>query len=214
MDFVDILDYNYLMYEDIYESRDKSRLDLLRAIGDLSRRNQAASDRFDEAMTEFMGINRTDARCLDVVERLRRVSAGQLASESGLTTGAVTAVIDRLERAGYAARVRDEQDRRKVWVECTPHTRTIVKQVYGFYDIIGPVMTGRFNDEQLRGILAFLEIGRVVQMEMAAAIHAHQPGPGAPAERRADCARAFRRAMDAAAPALQARLDAIPVGKG
>ena len=47
-------------------------------------------------------------------------SPPELAAEAGLTTGAVTAVIDRLERAGYARRVRDDEDRRRVKVEVTP----------------------------------------------------------------------------------------------
>ena len=51
---------------------------------------------------------------------MARITAGELAAEAGLTTGAVTAVIDRLERAGYARRVRDDEDRRRIKVEVTP----------------------------------------------------------------------------------------------
>jgi DNA-binding MarR family transcriptional regulator len=83
------------------------------------RANQTATDVFDEALTIFLGINRTDGRCLDIIDRVGRISAGHLANESGLTTGAVTAVIDRLEAAGYARRTRDTLDRRKIWIEVT-----------------------------------------------------------------------------------------------
>ena len=68
----------------------------------------------------LLGLNRTDTRCLDIIERLDGVSAGRLASEAGLSTGAVTTVLDRLERAGYARRVPDPGDRRRVLVELTP----------------------------------------------------------------------------------------------
>ena len=71
------------------------------------RRSQNATDRFDQAVADAIGINRTDMRCLDVIQREGPVPAGRLAEETGLTTGAITTVLDRLERVGYARRVRD-----------------------------------------------------------------------------------------------------------
>ena len=84
------------------------------------RRSQNATDRFDQAVADAIGINRTDLRCLDVIQREWPVAAGRLAEQTGLTTGAITTVLDRLERAGYARRVRDPSDRRRVLVEVTP----------------------------------------------------------------------------------------------
>ena len=55
--------------------------------------SQNATDALDEAAAAYLGINRTDARALDVIERLGRVSAGELAREMHLTTGAVTTVV-------------------------------------------------------------------------------------------------------------------------
>ena len=78
------------------------------------------NDIADQVMADDLGLNRTDTRCLDIIERLDGVSAGRLASEAGLSTGAVTTVLDRLERAGYARRVQDPGDRRRVLVELTP----------------------------------------------------------------------------------------------
>ena len=66
-----------------------------------------------------MGVNRTDGRCLDLLEHRGQMSAGELARASGLSTGAITAVIDRLEHAGYAQRVADPADRRRVLIEPT-----------------------------------------------------------------------------------------------
>jgi DNA-binding MarR family transcriptional regulator len=199
------------MNQDISLSRDNAHVALREGLGDASRRNQAATDLFDETAGEFFGINRTDGRCLDIIERNGKVSAGQLANDSGLTTGAVTAVIDRLERAGYVQRVRDEIDRRKVWVECTPAMREMVGKIYGFYDVIGPAMTSRFTLEQLKGIFAFLEIGRLIQTEMAAGLREHMPPASAGTEARVEMAAQFRRAMDAAAPKLREIIDSVPV---
>jgi DNA-binding MarR family transcriptional regulator len=112
---------------------------------------------FDKLAAARLGVSVTDLNCLNIVESRQGVTAGELAAESGLTTGAVTAVIDRLERAGFARRVRDEQDRRKVKVEVTP----------AFYDrareIWGPVaaewqqaIADRFTVDELETIVAFL----------------------------------------------------------
>jgi DNA-binding MarR family transcriptional regulator len=86
------------------------------------------------------------------------LTAGQLAAESGLTTGAVTAVVDRLERAGYARRVRDENDRRKVKVEVTPEFYARAGEIWGpVAQDWERVLSGRFSAEQLRTISDFLE---------------------------------------------------------
>ena len=90
----------------------------------------AANDVADQAVADYLGINRTDARCLDIIERLGGVTAGRLARESGLSTGAVTTVLDRLERARLARRTSDPNDRRRVLVEMTPAAREAKKELY------------------------------------------------------------------------------------
>src|SRR5579862_8285253 len=84
------------------------------------RASQRATDVVDELVCQLIGINRTDARCMDILDQHGSMSAGDLAEASRLTTGAITAVIDRLERAGLAQRVPDPSDRRRVLVEVTP----------------------------------------------------------------------------------------------
>ena len=196
------------MDQDTLSSREKSRRELLVQIGDLSRANQEAVDLFDERLSGFLGTNRTDGRCLGIIEKYKSMSAGQLANESGLTTGAVTAVIDRLEAAGYVRRFRDSVDRRKIWVECTDEFRAIVSEVFGFYDVIGPAMMKSFDAAQLAGILAFLRIGTRVNEEMAAALSENTKPGGTPAERVAQ-AKLFRRALDAGAGRLAQELEQL-----
>ena len=70
-----------------------------------ARDSQTAAGMLFEAFTALLGVNHTDGRCLDIVQRLGPITAGDLARASGLTTGAVTVVIDRLEKAGYVRRV-------------------------------------------------------------------------------------------------------------
>src|SRR3954463_16587371 len=75
---------------------------------------------FDNLAAERLGVNRTDLHCLNAIENAGGLTAGQLAAGTGLPSGAVTGVIDRLERAGFARRVSDPDDRRRVKVEVTP----------------------------------------------------------------------------------------------
>lgn len=76
---------------------------------------------FHSRIAEQMGVSATDEKCLDLVARAEGpVTAGRIAELSGLSTGAVTGVIDRLERGGFVRRVRDPHDRRKVLVEIVP----------------------------------------------------------------------------------------------
>lgn len=76
---------------------------------------------FDNRAAESLGVNLTDLHCLNIVENRGGITAGALAGEAGLTTGAVTGVVDRLERAGYARRVPDLADRRRIKIEVTDH---------------------------------------------------------------------------------------------
>ena len=90
-----------------------------------------AGDQLDEAVALQFGLNRTDLRCLGILYRRGRVTAGELAGESGLTPGAITTVLDRLERGGYANRVPDPGDRRRVLVVSTVATREIGARIQG-----------------------------------------------------------------------------------
>lgn len=196
------------MKKDIHESRQIRRQLLLSQIGDVSRMNQGATNLFDERLSEFLGINNTDGRCLDIIERLGRVSAGQLANHAGLTTGAVTAVVDRLESAGYVTRIRDPLDRRKIWVEPTPHLSALVETIFGVYDLVGPLMVRHFTEEQLEGILAFLRMGTRINQDLAAGLR-ENTRPGGKPEAQIEQAKLFRRAVDALTPKLEADLDKI-----
>jgi DNA-binding MarR family transcriptional regulator len=110
--------------------RAESREDVLSEVAEEMRLSGVTNDIADQVVADYLGLNRTDTRCLDIIERLDGVSAGRLASEAGLSTGAVTTVLDRLERAGYARRVQDPGDRRRVLVELTPAARRELQELY------------------------------------------------------------------------------------
>lgn len=122
---------------------------------------EAAVDRFDRLAAEALGINRTDARCLDILDNEGgTLSAGRLAELSGLTTAAITAVLDRLEGRGYVRRVRDERDRRRVLVEVTPLLRRRMQRIWGPLAEEGAHQMGRFTREELEGVIRWFHLTR------------------------------------------------------
>lgn len=137
---------------------------LYQELGDEVRANQRATDVVDELVCQLLGVNRTDARCLDILDQHGSMSAGDLADSSRLTTGAITAVIDRLERAGLARRVPDPTDRRRVLVEPTEKAlaEAMELMVRPMRELYLP-MAERYSDEQLRLILDFTRQGRELQ---------------------------------------------------
>jgi DNA-binding MarR family transcriptional regulator len=102
------------------------------------------------------GINVTDLQALNLLSLDGPMTPGQLAQSMGLTTGgAITAVVDRLEKAGYVLRSRDPDDRRKVIVE---PVRKKVDALSAYFGPIGRSVAERFagyTDEQLELLLDF-----------------------------------------------------------
>jgi DNA-binding MarR family transcriptional regulator len=72
---------------------------------------------FHQAVADELGLPITDHKCLDLIHRFGAMPAGRLAELTSLTTGAVTGMIDRLEKAGYVRRTNDPNDRRKTIIE-------------------------------------------------------------------------------------------------
>lgn len=89
----------------------------------------AALEAFDEAAARALGVGRSDLRALNLLEH-GPVAAGELAGSLSLSSGAVTALVDRLEDAGYVARVADPGDRRRVMVQLRPQTYAAFARVY------------------------------------------------------------------------------------
>ena len=137
-------------------SRD-SKQELIAQLIAAYRANTSQEGAFDALAAAKLRISPSDLRCLDLVEASGGMTAGELASASGLTTGAVTAVIDRLEQAGYLRRVRDEADRRKVNVEVTPRHYEEAGKVWApLMEDWQRTLAARFTAKELRTITEFL----------------------------------------------------------
>lgn len=131
-------------------------------------------DEFDDAAVERLGINRTDLRCLDVLGRHEllgeKLTAGQLAEAAGLTTGAVTALLDRLELIGYMRRAPDPADRRRVMVEVTAKAYRRTVEIWGPVAEDAGALLDRYTIKELTLIRDFLKRGREMQAKHLARI--------------------------------------------
>jgi DNA-binding MarR family transcriptional regulator len=92
---------------------------------------QTAVQRFDELAAERMNLHVTDVQILGFLANEEPLATGQLAEAAGLSPGAATTAVDRLENAGYVQRVRSDEDRRRVLVQLTPKARKINEQIWG-----------------------------------------------------------------------------------
>jgi DNA-binding MarR family transcriptional regulator len=133
----------------------EDRRALIEAVGAAMRGYQRATDALDDAIADRFGINRTDLRHLDLLYD-GPLSAGQLSERSGLSPAAMTTLIDRLERKGYVRRVRDANDRRRVFVELTDLARKAAWEMYGPVVREGQQLLAEYTDEQLTMMHDFL----------------------------------------------------------
>jgi len=122
------------------------------------RETSANSVMYSQATADKAGLHSTDMECLDHLILHGPMTAGKLCELTGLSSGTMTALIDRLERAGYARRERGTRDRRKVLVvpveekineDLTPITQPLGMAVYAA--LLG------YSEEELRLILRFLD---------------------------------------------------------
>src|SRR5262245_6590047 len=94
------------------------RAALITALNDeVGRKAGTATVLYQSAIAEKLGLSLTDLGCGEILSRTGSITAGELAALSGLTTGAITGVVDRLEKGGLARRVNDPNDRRRVMIE-------------------------------------------------------------------------------------------------
>src|SRR6516225_8407122 len=100
------------------------RRELLDKLWELGRSMSTQTVFLHQAIAESVGLNATDTKCIDLILRGPKgaVTAGWLSEATGLTTGAITHILDRLEKRRFIKRVRDPRDRRKVHIQVQPNS--------------------------------------------------------------------------------------------
>jgi DNA-binding MarR family transcriptional regulator len=93
------------------------REEIIQAIIEKRREMSTETIMFHQSVADVLGLHITDHKCLDLIRQYGAMPAGRIAELTGLTTGAVTGIIDRLEKAGFVRRANDPKDRRRTIVE-------------------------------------------------------------------------------------------------
>jgi DNA-binding MarR family transcriptional regulator len=126
--------------------------DLLRAGRQLS----AATIMFHQAVADRLGLNATDHKCMDLLFLKGPMTAGELADLTGLTTGAITAVIDRLEDGRFVRREDDPGDRRRVIVRVVARRHREIGRLFEHLAAMTTALGSRYDEGQLGTILDFM----------------------------------------------------------
>ena len=111
---------------------------------------------FGQTVAIRFGLTESDVEALEVLLDSGSSTAGRLSELMGLTTGAVTRVIDRLEQAGYVRRVPDPTDRRRVIVEVVSEQAAAVESTLDRVSQKSAAEIGDYTDEELAVIERFL----------------------------------------------------------
>lgn len=142
--------------------RDAGRQRLAETVMKELRALSTAQDRLDQYAAHRFGINRTDLRALDLIGQAGVTSPTALAAALGMSTGATSTVLDRLEAAGYARRDPDPGHRRRTLVRQTPRTEELGDAIFA------PVIRGTvsqaaaYPDAALVSIAEFLSAHRAL----------------------------------------------------
>jgi DNA-binding MarR family transcriptional regulator len=145
-----------------------SHHNLLESLDQQSREFSTRTVLFHHLIGERLGLNPTDHKCLDVIIRTRMpMTASQLAEETGLSTGAITGVVDRLAKAGYVRRKRDPNDRRLIFID-----PLLDKAMIKMGPIFEPIkqasrnLYSKYADHELKLILGFITNSNKMTQEM------------------------------------------------
>ncbi|MFD0617750.1 MULTISPECIES: MarR family transcriptional regulator [Paenibacillus] len=134
-----------------------SRGQIINNLSEELRNNSTATILFHQAIGTKLGLNPTDHKCLDVILQNQPITAGRLSELTGFTTGAITGVLDRLEKVGYVFRVKDSQDQRRVIIQIDLDKAE--KDILPIFHLFGKEINhvfSSYNDEELEKILDFI----------------------------------------------------------
>ncbi len=157
----------------------KKRGELFRELEEESRRSTLDGVYFFQAVAERSGMNLTDLQCVAILVSTGPITAGQLAETMGLTTGAVTGVINRVEKAGYVRREKDASDGRRVVAR--PVLEELERVGAGFFHSQEgelEAMMSDYDDRDVAVILDFMRKSNVATREEIARIRTASKGGG------------------------------------
>jgi len=139
-------------------SSDAAKRSLIQAVQQAGSGYGARFMLLHQAVADSLGLNIIDLRCLRLAGDAGEPTAGHLAKITGLTTGTITAVLDRLEKARFVRRVRDAEDRRKVMVKVLPGGVQRIEKIMGPLSQDMNHTLQDLSEDELRAVLKFFDV--------------------------------------------------------
>jgi DNA-binding MarR family transcriptional regulator len=155
-----------------------TRREKIEALLEAGRSVGTASVMFHGAVAERLGLGASEHKALDLLRRYGEMTAGELTEHTGLTSGAITGIIDRLERAGLAERVRSAEDRRKVIVRPILTRDSELSRIFGELQRAHEALFERYTDEELALLVDFMSRTAELMREQTAKLSAEPAGGG------------------------------------
>nr|WSW64922.1 MarR family winged helix-turn-helix transcriptional regulator [Streptomyces sp. NBC_00995] len=138
----------------------------LQSFAVLLRRMTSELNRITHEFAQAQGLHPTDVQALIAIldaehgesgENGAAMTPGRLREQLDLTSGAVTACLDRLERAGHVHRVRDGGDRRVVRLHYAPAAKSVARDFFSPLASATEAARRQFDEDELRVVVRFLE---------------------------------------------------------
>jgi DNA-binding MarR family transcriptional regulator len=136
-----------------------------------------------QAVAERLGLNIIDLRCLRLASEANEPTAGHLAKITGLTTGTITGLLDRLEKARFIRRERGASDRRKVIVKLLPGGTQKIERIMGPLSQDMNKALQDFTEDELKAVLRFFDVTAGAVSRHLERIHEDMPSKRARARR-------------------------------
>ena len=130
--------------------------DLIRDVVVAIQDEQTQQTFLSNAIADRLGLSASELEVMGTLVARGPLSAGDLAKRTGLTSGAVTRLIDRLVERGSVRRLADTEDRRRVLVEITPSALHVCEPFYGPIEKEGTALLDGLTTDQLEVILQYL----------------------------------------------------------
>ena len=139
---------------------------LLESLAQRLQRYGMRSVLFQQNMAQKIGVSHTDLKSAEILNETGPITAGELSKITGLSTGSVTALINRLEKSGYVKRERDQLDGRRVMIVPIPERQEQIKLHYQSLSVATKELCSAYNEQELILINEFVvDITKIMDKE-------------------------------------------------
>ena len=154
----------------------RTRADLIATFDRETRRMGSMATLHNHAVADALGLHPTDHECLDLLDWTGPLTAGEIATHLGRSSGAVTALIDRLEHGGWVRRERDAEDRRRVIVHLAEER---AEELWPIYEPLARTINrhrDRLPASDLRVVVEFLEMANEALLDATRRVREGETG--------------------------------------